>query len=375
MKVAIVHPWFPQYRKPFFDRVLRLAAVQDIVIDVFYGDPPPEWGERGDSVDAEYATKLPTRFVKIGSRNLVLKSPRPIWSRGPYDVVVLEQAVRNLESYALMVRRHGADLAFWGHGRTYTSKTGKLQEGLKEQMTKRADWFFAYTAGGADAVAATGFPRDRITVVQNSIDSTSLQNSVTSVSEETKIAFERKHDLRGRTGLFIGGLDSSKRLDFLIAAASKAYEADNDFRLIVAGSGSDRVAVEEASDIHSWLSYIGPVFGSEKAVAMKAAQVLLMPGRVGLVAVDSFAAGVPILTTDWSFHAPEFEYLRPGYNSLVTPDNVDAYAEAIVSCLNDPTALSRIIEGASSSSTEYSIDRMAANFMSGLQSLRAKRAG
>lgn len=33
--------------------------------------------------------------------------------------------------------------------------------------------------------------------------------------------------------------------------------------------------------------------------------------------VDSFAAEVPIITTDWPWHAHEFEYLKNGHNSLI----------------------------------------------------------
>src|SRR2546430_7127029 len=37
---------------------------------------------------------------------------------------------------------------------------------------------------------------------------------------------------------------------------------------------------------------------------------LFRSGRVGLVILDAFAAGLPLVATDLTFHGPEFEYLR-----------------------------------------------------------------
>lgn len=370
MRVAIIHPWFPQYRRPFFDELMRVGATEDIEIDVFYGDPPPEWNDRGDSVSAAYATRLPTNFINFRGKHLVYKSPKPVWAGPRYDVIILEQAVRNLETYAIMLRRRGAKVAFWGHGRTYTQSVGDLQERVKQILTNRADWFFAYTDGGAKAAISAGFRPSRVTVVQNSIDSSTLRSSIATLKPKSLRDFEIKYDLKGKTGLFIGGLDESKRLSFLFKAAERAFAADVEFRLLVAGGGRLEGFVRDQSSVQPWLTYLGPLFGSEKALAMAASDVLLMPGRVGLVAVDSFASGTPIITTNWKWHAPEFEYLDHDINSVVAPDDEAAYAAAVVSTLNDAENLQRLSRGATESADEYTVAKMAVNFVSGLASIR-----
>lgn len=369
MKVAILHPWFPQYRKAFFDRLIKIAAEKGVAIDVFYGSPPPEWRERGDSISEEYAFPLPTRFIKVGKRNLIFKSPALIWKRGPYDLIILEQAVRNLEAYILVLRNQGAQIAFWGHGRTYTERVGRLQEKLKLLLTKRGAWFFAYTDGGAAAVISAGFPAEHVSVVQNSVDTASLIAALAQVSTEDREEFSVQHDLQGKTGLFIGGLDSSKRLEFLLAAAELAYAEDPQFRLLVAGSGSEAEFIKSMAATRSWMSYLGPLFGADKATAIAVSQVFLMPGRVGLVAVDSFASGRPIITTKWDLHAPEFEYLSDGQDAIITADEEIAYANAIVATLNDSEELKRLQENARSSASIYTVSRMADNFLTGLMKL------
>lgn len=367
LRVAIIHPWFPQYRAPFFEELVARAADYDIAVDVYYGSPPPEWGERGDSVTASYATHLPTRFLRLGSKSLALKSLKPFEKQSPYDLVVLEQAVRNVETFALLLGRHRNRLAFWGHGRTYTERVGMPQEALKRWLTRRGQWFFSYTAGGAEAVKSAGFHKERITIVQNSIDTKRLQDEIKSTSESEKASFKKRLNLKDKTAVFMGGLDEAKRLPFLLKAAEICHEKDPDFRLIVLGDGSQRHIIEKAARENNWLLYLGRAFGAAKAVALASSDLMMMPGRVGLVAVDSFASALPIVTTDWPYHAPEFEYLRNGHNCVVTIDDEAAFANEVLHLLDDKELLGALSSGTSYSAQQYSLEQMTHNFLAGLR--------
>lgn len=365
LRVAIVHPWFPQYREPFFRLLVDKAESKGINIDIFYGDPPPEWGERGDSVHASFAERLPTRFLKIRSKSLVWKSTRGRGFFGArYDLVILEQAVRNLETYLLMLRRR--PVAFWGHGRTYTVAIPSAQERLKSWLTRRGSWFFGYTRSGVESVIDSGFPVARTTVVVNSIDTTALVEGIQSITEEQLADFKKEHGLGSRTAVFIGGLDEAKRIDFLLAAARKAAELDPDFRLLVGGGGSLQAKISSAANSAEHIVYLGPVFGERKHLALKSAALIAMPGRVGLVAVDSLATGIPVVTTDWPYHAPEFEYLTPGVDCIVTPDDVGSYAEAMVFTMSSPERISELSRNALRASADFSVEAMVDNFVSGL---------
>jgi glycosyltransferase involved in cell wall biosynthesis len=364
--VAIVHPWFPQYRAEFFHQLQELCG-PTIDLDVYHGDPPPEWRERGDAVRAPGVTRLPTRFFRLGGRSLSLKDFRPI-ARGKYDLIVLEQAIRNLETFILLAGpRSGNRIAFWGHGRTYTLAKSAGEERLKMGLTRRAKWFFAYTGGGARHVVANGFARDRVTVVNNSIDTAGLRRDLDNVDSRALRRFESDHGLRGKTAIYLGGLDESKRLPFLLDAAAIAHQRDPDFRLLVVGDGAQRNLVKAFASDNPWAVYLGRRFGADRALPLKAAQVMVMPGRVGLAAVDSFAAEVPIITTDWPLHAPEYEYLRPGLNAVVTRDDSGAYVQGLVDVLNDPSALEKLRLGCAEASGIYSVEQMARNFFEGLE--------
>ena len=293
------------------------------------------------------------------------------------DLVILEQARRNLDAYLMLSppgRLRPSKIALWGHGRDYTRASGAVDRRLRRWLTLRSDWFFAYTRGGVDAVIGDGFRPSHVTLVQNSIDTASLSESVRLITDEQVRTFASMHDLRGKTALFIGALDESKRLPWLLEAAEKCYERDGEFRLLVAGDGELRSQMELSASEKTWLKYLGPLTGSHKALAFAAAQVLAMPGRVGLVAVDSFAAAIPIITTAWAWHAPEFEYLDNDRNAVITSDQSHAFVEALHNLLNDPALLLRLGRVCRADSELVTLSAMADNFLNGiLHALRASR--
>jgi glycosyltransferase involved in cell wall biosynthesis len=375
VRVAVIQPWLPQYRREFYERVHAKALSRGIDVDIYYGAAPPEWRAREDTITLENATELPTRFIRIGRKHFIWKSTKALRQGKSHDLYIVEQAVRNLETYGLLRHQRVTPVAFWGHGRTYTIEVGPLQERLKGWVTSKGAWFFGYTKGGVDAVVARGFPIERTTVLQNTIDASGLKVAVEGVEPDVRKAFIANHGLTDKTAIYIGGLDEMKRIPFLLEAAEIAHSIDPDFRLLVAGSGSSRQLVEAAAAASAFVVYIGPVFGVEKALALSVAQVMANPGRVGLAAVDSFAAGTPIVTTDWPWHAPEFEYLVDDQNAVITADTVSDYAQGLVGLLNAHSRAQRLIDNCRADAPRYSLDVMVDRFVSGIELALAHTKG
>lgn len=138
------------------------------------------------------------------------------------------------------------------------------------------------------------------------------------------------------------------------------------FRLVLCGDGELRPLVEKFCHDNAWASYEGPLFGVEKARAFVKSCLLLIPGRVGLVAVDSLVSGVPIVTTDNDLHAPEFEYLTPGRTCFVSQDSTDSYAATILDLLRDKLAVAQASRSCVHDSHHFSAESMAARFASGI---------
>ncbi|MFC4471063.1 glycosyltransferase family 4 protein [Streptomyces xiangluensis] len=387
-RVVVVQPYVPGYRTSFFRHLQARLDSAGVALEVLHGVVPPQQAARRDASFCPCAVQVPSlRLPAPGGRSLLW---RQVFHRAASaDAVVLEQALRNLEAYPLLLRQligrvneHAPRVAFWGHGRTYTKKTSRLQEAAKDAVTRQADWFFAYTDGGAGYVASRGFPRDRITVLRNSVDTTDLTLTrdcadLQGSPEHAEVAALRKrYSLEpGRTALYVGGLDAPKRIAFLLQCARRIATGLPGFRLLVAGDGVDRALVEAAASApNSPVVALGHRTGRNVGLLGAVSDVILMPGRVGLCAVDSFALRTPIVTTDWPWHAPEFEYLEDGRNAVVTRDDPEAYVVAVQKVLNDRSRLESLREACRRDAVGYTAAGMAERFCDGLLHMLEKNS-
>lgn len=357
-RVSIILPYLNNYRVPLLQALDTKLADQGITLDVATGTPEGVDVARGDG-----ATGYPTRAL----RKLGVPTPKgAVYIRRldetirSADLVVVEHAIKNLDSHALLFRpRTSAKVAIWGHGRTITKPQSALENRVQRAMIGRADWYFGYTPGSVTRATEMGMPADRCTNVQNTVDTDHLK------------ALRRQHPRE--TGalwpaLYVGGLDESKRLDFLLDAGRRVHAQDRRFRLIIVGNGRDRDKVEAAAAREEWCTYLGNFPLADNFAPVKDAHVILMPGRVGLAAVDSFAIEAPIVTTDWAWHAPEFEYLTP-QNSITTADTVDDYAYRILDLMRSPATVADLQQQCARTAELLSIDDMATRFADGVVSV------
>lgn len=337
----------------------------DIVVAA--GNPSGAQARRKDSAQAPFVVPLREKNLRLMGRRVTLRRWPRVASRA--DLVVMEQARRNIDIYRLLIPQvlRRKRVALWGHGADYAGSVSRLDRLLRRSLTRSADWFFAYSDEGAASVSKQGFDAGQITVLNNSTDTGELRRDLEAVSGSKLAAYQQLHSLGDHTAAYIGALDDGKRIDLLLEAGFEITRKIPDFRLLVAGDGSLRSSVIEALPTSPWLEYLGPVSGEAKALLLASAQVLTVPGSIGLVAVDSLTAGVPIVTSDANRHGPEFSYLRPGHTVEVTPANAKAYSEAVISLLNDKNMMKSMSEACLAASAPFSIERMTDNFIEGLR--------
>jgi glycosyltransferase involved in cell wall biosynthesis len=364
-RVAIIHPWLPQYRLAFFELLHKQLLSKGIEMSLYFGTPEASWASRGDTVETPIGIKLPTREIKILGRSLLVKDISEL-KRRKYDLVIVEQAIRNLETYSLLFGK--TPVAFWGHGKTYTQPTLWLLEKLKFIITKQGKWFFSYTNGGKNHLVQQGFNPEKITVLNNTFDTNQLAIELSETTDSLVTDFQSAHKLDPKkTALYIGALDVSKRLDLLLAAGDLVFAKEPSFRLLIIGAGPEKDRLTEVVKTRSWATMLDPRFGMDKAVVLKASSVLCAPGRVGLVAIDSFVASLPIVTTPDPFHPPEFEYLESGYNSVVSSNlTAESYSEAILEALSAENNF-RLREACLESSKLYTLNNMVDQFVKGVE--------
>lgn len=365
-RVLVVQESLPQYRVAFFERLRDRLRGEDVELDLAHGEPVAAVAARGDGGTLDWAIQVPNHRLRVGGHVLVWQPAHRLATGS--SLVVVEQASRMLLNYLLLGRQTfgGPPVALWGHGANLQSDDSlvtKLAEQAKRTLSRRPHWWFAYTEGSAERVRATGFPQDRITVVQNAAD--------TSWAEIPAL----RAKVPGRC-VYVGSLDRRKCLDLLVAAADEVARLRPDFELVMVGDGPDRARVLDWAATRSHLRYVGPLFGSAKAQELSQAELVLNPGLVGLSIVDAFAAGAPLVTTEFPLHSPEVEYLDNGRNGLVTAHDRDAYARSVGALLGNRLRLRTMQDRCRQDARRYSLDAMVDRFAGGVHAaLRSTARG
>ncbi|MCQ8183167.1 glycosyltransferase family 4 protein [Methylomonas sp. SURF-1] len=369
MKILIFQPMLKQYRMPLFELMGEMLGQSGHELRVVCGTPPVHERNKGDNVlvSSGYCVVDHSLWLFSGKLHILPSAVRHIvWA----DFVITEQANKHFHNYLLMLMHWlGCKrFAYWGHGQNRQGDPHSFRERIKKILSTQVDWWFAYTSGVAEYIAGLGYPKAKITILNNSIDTSCFKEDLAAHSggavDDLKVRL--KIPRSARVGLYCGGLYSDKKLRFLLDAAIAVKEVKSDFILLVVGDGVDRKLVEDYSRQYEFIKYLGPLFGADKALIFRVAEVFLCPGLVGLAILDAFSAGLPLLTTDIPNHSPEIEYLEHGINGMITAPDIKVYSAAVCQCFGDGALLSVLKKGALESSARFSIENMASNFVDGI---------
>lgn len=373
-KVVISQHRLLHYRVEFFDRLRNKCKENGVELHLLHGQASIREKTKKDEGFLPWANKVVNYIWPVGPVDVIWQ-PVPADLRDP-DLFVMIQENRVLSNYALIWRRlrgAGPMLAFWGHGANFQARSNNsLREKWKRFFLRQVDYWFAYTNATVDILKRANFPAERITNLNNSIDTSEYRRQCESVDAE-QIALLRAGiglDHAAPIGLFCGSLYPEKRIDLLIAAGDLLRSRIPKFNIVVIGDGPSMPALRDASATRPWLHLVGIRRGLEKAAWYRAAQVILNPGALGLHILDAFIAGVPLVSTRAALHGPEIVYLENGVNGALSEDNALDYAEAVAQILEDATYGRRLAASAAESGEQFSLDVMVDNFYRGIDACR-----
>lgn len=373
-KVLVVQRILPHYRMGFFDLLKEKLHSESVDLRLVAGQERQGTVPASVSVDRDWFTRVKNRYLAAGGTELCWQ---PVARMSvDFDLVILEQANRLLANHVIQAHRRlrGRPVAFWGHGANFQQRGRfSVNEILKSRLLRQVDWWFAYTGLSANMLVERGFPSERITVVENAIDSGELQRAMEAVTEADIAGARTSMGLApGPVGLFCGGMYREKKLEFLVEACVAIRRENPDFQMLWIGHGPEQHLVEAACRAHDWMRYLGAVTGPRRAVYFALSDVILMPGAVGLVIVDSFSAARPLFTTRHDQHGPEIAYLENGHNGFMSRFDVGDYAAGVVEFLANPAMRAVIQAGCRGSAGRYSLENMAERFADGILNCLAR---
>lgn len=353
----------PHYRVPFMQAAQACLATRGVRLNVIYGEPTAAERLKRDEGELEGAQRMRHTRYAMGGRLCW----QPFDTRGQ-ALVIVSQENRLLFNHWLLRPWRPFKLAFFGHGAHLASTHPEgWRERYKAWTSRQADHWFAYTELSRSLLHRAGVRDERITVVNNAVDTRRLRAEADSWSadelQNARIAWGLTP---GRTALFLGSLYAAKGLDTLFAAAAAVHANWPDFRLLVLGDGPDASQVREACAQHPWIRWGGALAGREKAFWMRLADVLWLPGSVGLAVVDGFALGLPTITQAGRAHGPEIAYIQSGRNGYLSAPDVASFAQALDRCWRDEAWRSQLQQGARLSGRDLTVEAMAERFAAGV---------
>jgi L-malate glycosyltransferase len=364
-KVLVIQRRMPHYRVAFFEALRREAPHHGLELVLAYGDPTHEEGHKEDSADIQWAQRLPTRYF-FGGRVCWQPYSHLMPADGVTVITHENKLVNNLPVQLLPQRSR---IVLWGHGANLQGKADAFRERFKRWLAGHADWWLGYTEISRALIEGSGFPADRITILDNAVDTAEMAAMRARVTPERLAQTRLRLGLRSsQVGVFVGSMYAEKRIGFLLQAAGEVRRRVPDFELLVIGGGVAAGEVASFCSKNKWAHFLGVCKGQDKVDALALARVMLNPGLIGLGILDSFVCGVPMLTTDCGLHSPEIAYLRNGINGVMTLDALPEYSDAVVRVLTDDSLLVALQMGCAESAAKYTVENMAANFCKGVAS-------
>lgn len=201
----------------------------------------------------------------------------------------------------------------WTHG--FYGKEGRIEHFLKKNMLSMADELLIYGDYACNIMKGIGFDEKKLHAIHNSLDyhtQIALRRDLLP-SEIYKAHFDNDNP----NLIFIGRLNSGKKLDMVVSAVASLKKQDMDLNLTFVGDGGERKKLESLAEelgIRDCVWFYGACYDErENAELIFNADLLVSPGNIGLSAIHALTFGCPAITHDnFAYQMPEFEAIKKG---------------------------------------------------------------
>lgn len=286
--------------------------------------------------------------------------------------VILFLQLKSPTTWLLMLwlKARRIPFALWTKGRNLDAKESWLRARLFDLSHALCDALVVYS-NGCVRYTSPRF-RKKIFVANNTLNFEAFAR-IDETKSEIKKAFQIPFK---KVVLFVGRMaegNGRKRVSTLIDIFASTQRRD--VGLVLVGSGfSEDLRTRMNSDNTMYLGEVHDAQDRAISQLFSIADVYAVPGHVGLGLNQAFFWKVPVVTEDCN-QPPEIEYLKPGWNGIIVPNNDrESFTNALFSLLDDDQL--RAEYGAQARDTilrEASIENMFAGFRDCVEYLVRRR--
>ena len=332
-RCLIIYPFFANYRLPILKSLTNSRSGWEYEL---LGDKNPIDGIKGiDPKLADISTKAGGLCWKFTRLYYPFTERIPFtWQSGvisrllkkDYDAVIFLGSIYHL-SYIVAIpilKIFKIPIIFWTHG--FLGKDSRPIFLLRHFLYSQADAIMLY-GNRAKKYFKLGdlYKKCLISVIYNSLDysgSDAFNYTEEQISEFKNNLFENELPVV----VAVGRLTPVKRIDKLIKALHESIVTHNMyFNVLILGTGESLGQLRELVNRHKlnrFVNFVGAVYGDEVYKYLKIADLSVIPGNVGLSAMHSLSAGVPVISHDnFDAQMPEHEAIVEGITGSFYKEN------------------------------------------------------
>jgi len=347
MKVLFLQNVLFDYRVPFYNSLVKRGYQLTVM-----------HSGKGSTLQCDFE-ELIVPVSKFGPFHIQQQRPK----LDEYDVVIAMFDLYWPANALLSLVSKEYRLIFWGHG----LGKGKLGNYLRIALANKADGMLLYTEIGRQAMLDKGM-RAELTYVAN--------NTVEVSNHQIKAG-------QGTSFLFVGRLQSRKRIDLLMHAFAKLLAAspDKTLNLDIVGDGDIKEELENLAktlNIDHHTQFYGAVSDNDVLRPIfHRAIAYVSPGHLGLGLNHALAFGVPIISSSSVTHAPEVAVLNEGNSMMITAtkdrDCIEQLAQKMTTLATDESLAVKMSQQSYADYVNFcSMDRMVDGFVAAIEG-HAKR--
>lgn len=321
-KVVFIQPAFPHYRKPFFDNVKNYYNILLLSTN----------NEKGHK-------SANTKYSKIIKGITFFKNIQlPLWLKETFsfkpDVIINYFSVGNLSIpfTILYCKLFNAKHILWGHGYN-RSKNRNLKKSFSGRLRilymKLSDGVLLYTKKKREEIA-NYVNVNKLFVAQNTIDTNEYKEILTRLRLHELEELKKEINFAKFNFVFIGRIYKEKLpLDAIKIVEALNYRTKLNVNMHFIGNGNEVALLKQycaEKNINSFINFHGSVF--DPAINGKflfCADLMLMPGPLGLSVNHAFAFGCPVATylqkEKGPYHGPEADYVKDWESGLFLNDD------------------------------------------------------
>lgn len=329
-RVGVQQRVLPEYRAPFFD---ALASACPGGLSIFAGQPRPD----ESILLADHFTNA--RHFSAGNLHIVsANSPFYLcWQAGIHkwlnewqpQILIVETNPRILSTRLAVHWMHarGRKVIGWGLGIPQSQQKNRWDAFLRSKprfsLLSSFDALIAYSERGAAEFRAFGFPAERVFVAPNAVAARPCNPLPEKTLDETGHL----------TVLFVGRLQSRKRVDLLLKACA-ALPTVLQPHLVIVGDGPERQELTKfAKSIYPQAEFAGSRRGKELESFFYSADLFVLPGTGGLAVQQAMSYGLPVVVAESD--GTQVNLVRPENGVQISPGDLPGLIEALQTLLSD----------------------------------------